>query len=286
MEKSVHDLIEELKKGGVNVPKGMTRDRLNEAAEFLRGGATPSEVDAFLSPEKEKEEMVPMAKVREMIEQSNAQTLKDALGTGLRTLTDTFNKHERFNITLKDPRKELPTRASKGDVPPEFFDKEPMYIHATGIGQVISTFIVKGQYIELPRSKTINFKRYHGGNTQAFGDSSNLVYQCFYVTHDRREKELFMADDRFLTGEFWLPKNRSMSLAEMRASIVVRENHALSNVGYEMLRGMAISCGLDPQGSAPELRIAIANFRADQEMQKRGTNAVREEMEKEALLTK
>jgi hypothetical protein len=289
--------LKTLKKNGITVPSTATDTQIETVMDMVIDGKAQEDIDKMFEPKASAPPPPPkpapppepavltmtQAQVDAMVQSS----VDRAVAATEQRLAGSITK-DRIQINLEKPE-ERPVWTSQSDVPPEFFTENTMRVMAPGNEYILSSFLVKGQWIKIPRQKVIKFKKFTGRGTQKFGRSQNVVMMSYYDTNDVREQRLFAEDDRMLSGELWVPNDkRSFTEDEQIAHFAIQENRNLESFGFEALRGIArleLPAG-KMDGSAPELRVAIAANRARIHVKAMQVSEFGKEVEKEMLLKK
>lgn len=166
-------------------------------------------------------------------------------------------------VSGEKPKK--PLYASQADVPQEFYTEETMRIVRNGNSRVFPHFIVKGQAIECPRTQIIRFRKFQDDTTVRFGAGDKTVYKEVYDTNDKREQDLFLADDR-MGGDFYVDRGRKQTTSKhLLMTLFAKHKQILDATGTEAIRGMTKASGGDISQSMAEQRIALANQQAEVE---------------------
>lgn len=180
-------------------------------------------------------------------------------------------QQQPFEVRLATESK-VPMISSSSDVPPEHFMEEAFRVRVSGHNFVLSHFQIKGRIVNIPSSKVLPFKNEPRGNR--FGNAADVELSAKLETHDRRIKELFLADDR-MHSMFYTLEGGTSTLSEKQAygQLVGRYMNANRGAGQAQIKQMAKDRKLPMSGTLEELRVLVAGYDADREieaMRKRG----------------
>jgi hypothetical protein len=289
----VREIIE---KAGYAISGNVTKDQLAQAYESMQDGASnedllemypwlsraPEQPQPPAAPPQEQQAALPLVPTTTI--SLTPEDLQRIIESATTAAVTAALKSVQREPAATAPAVKKPTYPSKADVPAEFFDKAGLTIYASGTHHTLDGFLVDGRWIPCPRSILILFTNVPGYNAQRFGDSVNIQYVCRYHTHDKREIDMFKADERWGTM-YWDGSGRMNDSAIELGSIMVRKMSALAGAPFDTLRQLCKDRGI-PLGTLESMRAAIAAFDARKDLRDQAEAAAKrlDEANKQTLL--
>lgn len=299
------ELIEEIKALNITPPEGLSKDDLEECLTMAKEGIGQKQINkAFKSRAKagdnqaqqsqddDDEKPAPKSYTKEELEAFAEQAAARAVREALKSIQSETPAPvaqmpaavtERIIEREKDATKK-PVKWDSRKAPGDDFMPVPFTVLHLNFKHNFDEFFIDGRRMEPPYSIFIDFDPYHGPETNRFGAAHNVVQMCVYRTHSRKEKEMFLADERWGT-EFWSPEMIQVDDELELMMLMSNISRQMADMDITAVKNMATERNIGTTNLAT-MRAEIARFEAKKkfEVNKKVREAADANRKKQELL--
>jgi hypothetical protein len=210
-----------------------------------------------------QEEMIPMSKVQELVDQSVADAVKGGGSSELiKALTEAITNSKNSGVT-QDKYDEL-SYAQPADIGPEDMLEDPVTFWATGVLLVIGDD--KKNRVNIPAPYGVVTFKPQGEKRVQRGKETDIQILSTYNSYSKKESE-FLQNHTMFGSAFFMKSDHALSVDTRYTAKIASYAQALRNTEAYNIIQQAKAKGLQVTDDVDGMRLQLATIQAKKDME-------------------